>query len=465
MARGDEPLKEAGVGGNGSPHVRERLPLDASVLWLPRGVSEPVSEIWPESDSHAVFLQHDVLVGISRHLGGDEREARFGFLLGHLFRCPESGRDYVVADTAVAAREVLTEEASDACLIRAWSEAQSVFSGHSGLLLGWYHSHWRLGPVLTEADIETAVRYFPAPWQFSIVVVPDERDPRGGVFHHVPGEAGATPRLVPFYERLGEPHDGDLETVELAIAWSNHEPRAPTLPPPQEPPRVEKRSTAPRLEPWPEEDASPASSKHDERPAGAASAGTGRMASDRDAERGGPGVARPRTVAHPPRGGHGDRPASVPLVIPGDGDQAGLLPPRARRVGWPAIVAGICLLAIALFFLLSDGDDGPVPTTPSSATRTMPTPGLQRLLDQVEAVEIAGERYAERAADFDAGRIGCDLLTTGYVAADEAYVEVASAYRQLREDANPRATAAYETAGEEIAAVNSHFDQSGCPRP
>ncbi len=496
MPRGGGPLKEAGTGGDASPHAREPLPLHDSVLWVPRGVSDPVAEIWTDPDSHAVFLQHDVLVGVGRHLAGEETEARFGFLLGHLFRCPETGRAYVVADTAVAAREVLAEEASGAYLIRAWTEAQSVFSGHSGLLLGWYHSHWRLGPVPSEADVETATRYFAAPWQFSIVVVPEEQDPRGGVFHHHPGETRATPRPGPFYELLGAPHGGDLEAADLAIAWSNHEARIPISPPPlerssaesppaepsdaepsdaepsdAEPPPAAKGEPAPaRMGPWPGNVEGPVSSPREEDRAGDAPETSRRASSTpvqarRDGGRAEPGVARPRTVAHPSPGGHGERPASIPLVIPGEGGQAGLLPPRDRRIGWPAVVAGICVLLIALFFLLSNGGDGPVRTAPPPAARTTPPPGVQRLLEQVEAVEIAGERYAERAADFDAGRIGCDLLATGYVAADEAYVRVATAYRDLGGEPNPRATAAYETAGEEIAAVNNHFDESGCPRP
>lgn len=475
MPRGGGPLKEAGTGGDASPHAREPLPLDRSFLWVPRGVTEPAPEIWPDPDSHAVFVQHDVLAGVSRHLAGDETEARFGFLLGHLFRCPETGRGYVIADTAVAAREVLAEEASGAYLTRAWSEAQSVFTGHSGLLLGWYHSHWRLGPVPSEADMETAARYFAAPWQFSIVVVPEEENPQGGVFHHDTGEAAA-PKPVPFYELLGAPHGGDLEAVRLAIAWSNHEPQVPARPTALEPVTGERRSAAtPRMGPWLDESTAPAALPQEEDSAGGLAAADAATEDARtedtpaevsgDADRPRPRMERPRTVAHPSPGGHGDRPAVTPLVIPTEGDQAGLLPPRERRIGWPAILAGILVLSIAVFLLLPDRDDGPIPARRSAAGQTMPTPQLRRLLDDVDAVEVAGERYAERAADFDAGRIGCDLLTTGYVAADEAYVRVAGAYRQLGEDPNPRATTAYETAGEEIAAVNSHFDQTGCPRP
>jgi hypothetical protein len=83
----------------------------------------------------------------------------------------------------------------------------------------------------------------------------------------------------------------------------------------------------------------------------------------------------------------------------------------------------------------------------------------------VDSIGLAAERYGERAADYDAGRIGCQLLTTGYLAADDAYVRVATDFRNLGAQSNSRTEAAYQRAGDEMAEVNGHFDRSGCPRP
>lgn len=496
MPNEGRPIKHAGSAGGRPPHTSAPLPLGHAIVWTPRGAAgegNKAAASFPEG-TYPLFLEHDVIAGVNRHLDRAEREPRFGFLLGRLYHCHEHDVDFAVADTAVAAREVLAEQTSGAYLIRAWSEAQSVFSGHSGLLLGWYHSHYRLGLMPSEADLDTNARYFSAPWQLSIIVVPDRARPLGGVFRHEPA-AGPRPgraRPATFYEILPAPHGGEIGRASSAVTWANYEARPPVVPvatPVSAPPPAEASHAAgpevaakARVETEAREDPIPATAEGRSQPPSErstrsarpseASPATGAQSSEPEArER---GVAMPSSGPSPEEdrpyaaGARGPGPSGVALVMPGEKAETGLLPPRSRRVGWPVVAAGIVLLAAALFFLLPDspptrGTSRAETTTPRGAAAT--SPELQAFIGQVEALEVAGERYEERAADFDAGRIGCDLLTTGYVAADEAYVRVAASFRDLPSRANPRAAAAYERAGEEIAAVNSHFDDSGCPRP
>lgn len=496
---------------------------------------------------YPMFLEHDLLAGVNRHLDRVEREPRFGFLLGRLYHCPETDVDYAVADTAVAAREILSEEASGAYIIRAWSEAQAVFSGHSGLLLGWYHSHYRFGLMPTEADRDTIARYFDAPWQLSIIVVPDRARPLGAVFRTLPAEAGGDhDRPAAFYELSPAPHGGDIGRAHSAVTWANyqaHPPASPVFGPAEElegpedepaveavaeeevfeqgeaveqvaeePPTqaVEGTEVEEAADETPQEDQEETASDveaadHEaptvskERPppaeprvslwegedAPGPGAGIPAGAPEPGASSGRSGVRMP-----PPKADDspGDFPASqeprppnrptppgrssvrgVPLVMPGAKADVNLLPPRSRRIPWRVVATGAALLAVALFLLWPDAPTVPTgrtgPESSSSAGEGAVSPELRQFLEDVDALEIAGERYDERAADFDAGRIGCDLLTTGYVAADEAYVRVAAAYGNPEVRSNPRSADAYEEAGAEIADINSHFDGSGCPRP
>ena len=135
----------------------------------------------------------------------------------------------------------------------------------------------------------------------------------------------------------------------------------------------------------------------------------------------------------------------------------------SRRVAVAALVAAL----VFLLPILRDGEtSGPETSeSPTPRAREATSPALRSFIELVDAVQIAGDRYAERAADFDAGRIGCGLLTTGYVAADEAYVRVAARFGEFGSDPNPRAESAYERAGSEMADVNRHFDSTACPRP
>jgi hypothetical protein len=464
VPREGRSLKEAGGGDVRPPHAEAPLPLERAILWAPTDGSTGSPDPARDVRTYPLFIEHDVLAGVNRHLVKEEREARFGFLLGRLFFCPEVGVNYAVADTAVAAREVLNEEASGADLIRAWSEAQSVFAGHTGLLLGWYHGHHdRLGLQLTEADRDTNARYFDAPWQCAIVVAPDREPLVGAVFRHRgAGTRGGGERPAPFHELLTAPHGGEIGSADSAMAWTNYDAHRPVAAREFQEQVAEEAAGDLLREPPP--DSAPA------RPAA-------RFAIVDPGE----GPARPGDVRVEDH--RGVRPEEHPgrnpqLVIPGEGAETGLFAPRGRRrlkVSWPwpvrpRVIVAVAALAAALVFLLPilrDGEtSGPeTPGTPTPRAREATSPALRSFIELVDAVQIAGDRYAERAADFDAGRIGCDLLTTGYVAADEAYVRVAARFGEFGSDPNPRAVSAYERAGSEMADVNRHFDSAGCPRP
>ena len=116
MPRESRAIKQAGVHGRRPPHREAPVPMHHSILWTPRGATAGDVEITHPAGAYPLFFEHDALAGVNRHLDRAEREPRFGFLLGHLYRDPENGIEFAVADTAVAAREVLSEEASGAYL-------------------------------------------------------------------------------------------------------------------------------------------------------------------------------------------------------------------------------------------------------------------------------------------------------------------------------------------------------------
>jgi len=343
---------------------------------------------------------------MNRHLDGAAADPHFGFMLGHACKCPNSGVLYSVVDTAIAAREVLAEEASGAFLIRAWAEARSAFADHTGVLLGWYHSHHLLGLMLSGSDEESNERYFGLPWQASIIVVPDSKGPLGGVFRLYP-DAGEAERRQPsrFYELHDERMDQADAKLLSSVVWTNYEVRegGPDYEP-QSPPEVD--------------DSDP-------------------MATDEL--------------------------YAVPLVMPGEGDELELQPVIRRRKLMPVLAFIVVMAIVALVTVWRGLDRTPVTTLPQ--VLTVHTQDQRRFLGSVEGLDIGIERYGERAIDFDEGRIGCDLLATGYAAADASFVQTATSFRVLGEEPGREAQDAYEAASGKIAVVNAHFDGSGCPRP
>ena len=311
---------------------------------------------------------------------------------------------YTVADTAIAASEFLVEEEAGACLIRAWAEARSVFAAHSGVLLGWYHSHHFPGLMLSESDEDANERYFGERWQASIVVVPDPARPVGGVFR-LYADAEAAERRLPsrFYELLDKPTGVADVGVSSAVIWTNYE--------------IDRGEPAVEFE-------------------------------------GPPDVFDPRPDEYEP----------LRLVMPGEGPKADLLPATGKRRLSPLLGVFVLVTVIVGLLMVANGlYRAPVTTLPQATTvRTL----VQRqFFESVDGLNVAIERYDERAADFGVGRIGCDLLATGYAAADASFVRIAANFGPLGAEPSREAQNAYETASAKIAVVNTHFDSSGCPRP
>jgi len=224
---GDTPLRHAARGQGGADgsarHHRAVLPVDRSVLWTPtRDPGDPTGPA--ETGPYELFMARSAIRQIDRHSEADARESRFGFLLGRLYRCPESGVHYSVADHVVPADERVSEDAPDPFLLRAWADSQDAFREHGGVLIGWYHTHYLLGLMLSEGDREMNERYFGEPWQCCVLTVPDPTRPMGGVFRPSAAQAGAEGEPAAFRELLaveGVPPSGPIPT---AVRWKNYVP-------------------------------------------------------------------------------------------------------------------------------------------------------------------------------------------------------------------------------------------------
>lgn len=419
MAKRSISLRDAagGAGGRGKkgrPKPRRwKIPTDRAIHWVPveQGSS---AQGKPGQQLPEFFLQSAVLAGIDRHVRSADGEPRFGFLLGYLCRCPNTGIQYSMVDTALAAREVFEEQAPGDALVRAWAEAESDFAGHSGQLLGWYHSHHLLGLMSSEADEQVNGEFFRRPWQASVIVVPGKDTLLGGVFRHDPSSPIAERRRpTPFYELLETAGTAEQMDAASAMAWTNY------------------------------------------RKAGAVSEKVARMEAHA-------AVPESPAVGPPVRSLAVDR--EVPLVIPGEGAGAGLFPAFRRRSLWPLGVFAMVMLFVALL-TVARGLDRPAAVTTVPQLRAVYSLEERRFFDAVDGLSVAVERYSERAADFDAGRIGCDLLATGYVAGDATFVRIAARYAELGPNPKQEALDAFSRASAQIAVINAHFDGSGCPRP
>jgi len=417
---GDIPLRHAARGSAGpdgsARHHRAVLPVDRSVLWTPR--RDPGDPRGPaETGPYELYITRSAVRQIDRRSGTPGgKESEFGFLIGRLYRCPESGVHYAVADRIIPAEERLSEDAPDPYLLRAWAGSQAVFQEHGGVLIGWYHTHYLLGLMLSEADREMNDRYFGQPWQCCVLTVPDPARPMGGVFRPSADEGGIGGEIGSFRELLAiedMPASGPIPT---AVRWKNYEPDREVRP------------------------------------------------DEEEIDEGRASEAPPVVAAQPGR----EASASMTLVL-ADNRAERLyprLPIRRRGIIWLIAVVAVAMGGYwgGMRLFESGGQaDSPV-TTPVTRTPPVP-PEVQRFRDASTGLEQAMLRYDERRQDFDLGRIGCELLAGGYAGADEAFVSMAAAYAGLGSAGDESMEAAYERLSTDMNRVNQHFDASGCPRP
>ena len=417
---GDTPLRHAarGIGGgDASPtHHRAALPVDRSVLWTP--IRDPGDPAGPAvSGPYELFLARSAIRQINENSEAEGKEPRFGFLLGHVYRCPESGVHYSVADKVLPADEPISEDAPDPFLLRAWADSQASFREHGGVLIGWYHTHYMLGLILSEADREMNERYFGQPWQCCVLVVPDPARPLGAVFRSFAALAETEEEPAPFRELLAMedvPPEGPIAT---AVRWKNY---------------------------LPDRDVRPSAARPDEPE----------------------GRETPSVV--PERPPSGEQLSSMTLVLPENPSERMYprLPLRRKTIIW--LLAAVAMMLGGYFgglrLFQSDGDTTPVTPVPVEQPPPVP-PEVQRFRDAATGLEEMMLRYEERRQDFDLGRIGCELLAGGYAAADDAFIAMAGSYAGLGPAADETLNAEYERLVEETNRLNQHFDASGCPRP
>ncbi|MDT8436383.1 MAG: hypothetical protein RRA92_06460, partial [Gemmatimonadota bacterium] len=400
-------LRDAGAGAAGEgaeTHVRAAFPADRAIRWVPRrrGAGEPGRDATgsPEPDWR-IGIASGCLAALRAHTERAGAEEPFGFLVGRLYECPDTGIRYTIADQVVEAPGEFAEEDGGARLLKAWSAVGDVLHRHPGVLLGWYHVHRLSGLRPSETDRDVNRRYFGASWQFSVLLTAEGEEPLGGVFRTAP----PADEPCPFHEIS----EGDAAGTP-ALWWTNYEAdRVGVAGPGAEAPRHEVLGRTP--------------------PAGRTS---------------GPS---------PPA----DPDAAVGFVLPDESSER--LFPRLRRrsATLPLVVLAFAVGVVGVAFVRGRGGPGEAPVV-------VPEAAPAAWVRAARSLELAIRGYGERRGDFEAGRIGCDLLATGYARVDDSFLRLATEIAGLEPtETTPRAR--FDELAASVDDVNRHFDGSGCQRP
>ncbi|HTI05035.1 MAG TPA: hypothetical protein VL549_06950 [Gemmatimonadales bacterium] len=247
----------------------QAMPLERAILWNPPAAPGTTSPGRPSSRSpYPIFFQQEAVIALQDHLKSSPTQAIFGFLIGDVYRDPETGVLYVVIDKTLKLSQPIYGDKTEVVVGRLWDRMQEQLTKAHANLLGWYHSHPGQGGFLTAHDVETHDKYFTDPWHVAVLVAAEAGGVTGRFFRsNKTADWNKVP--LPFYELL-QPEsikpDGKKRSF---ITWRNYKPYGPTLtgpkPKPPEPP-APPPPPLPKDE-EPEEVEAPPPRKTEERPA------------------------------------------------------------------------------------------------------------------------------------------------------------------------------------------------------
>lgn len=162
----------------------------------------------------AVFLAHDTLNQVVSHAESDLDNEVGGVLLGIWCVDPETSRQFILVKASLPARftqqgNVFLTFTQDS-LVDIHAKIDTEYPEYA--IVGWYHTHPRMGVFLSHYDTWLHAHFFPEAWQVALVIEPHSA--LGGFFiRQLQGELDPS-RYFGFYEL-------QAETGHSQSTWNN----------------------------------------------------------------------------------------------------------------------------------------------------------------------------------------------------------------------------------------------------
>lgn len=206
-----EDSRAVADGPDANAVIEAPFPESRLLRWMPeheQGERGPENEI-------ALVVTQEVLVEVNRHVSRSLDHELGGFLLGNLYRCPNTDRRYLVIDQSARAHFIESSDVHLAFTLDTWAYLAEEITGKflGKLVVGWYHSHPRMDVFLSAYDVAIHEERFPDPWTTALVIEPEKN--RGGFFRWQDGRIN--PRApFEFYELVARRAEGSV------VDWTNH---------------------------------------------------------------------------------------------------------------------------------------------------------------------------------------------------------------------------------------------------
>jgi proteasome lid subunit RPN8/RPN11 len=495
--------------------LRKPMPVARSIHWVPVGSN---SDAAVSGADVPLFITQGALREAMRHLRSDPEQELMGFLLGNLFECPDSGSRYVVITSAMRTGHVIGETEPVQIPEEEWLGMQLELRRRRAGLMGWYHSSPFVGSSPARIDIDTHRERFHEVWQSGLVIATTGPEPTGGFFRLMPGNGGAlNGMLIPFDEIVEDDALLPGGRKRTLIDWANYRTeqpiegdrseRRPHIPPPRRatPDPVDPalanmtgQPTLPVMLPEPSDfafDDMPLQPQPEVRRlrfgamaailllvgVGAAGywwwnhrgtleppAGLGAMLSSPAASAPAANRLRDTSTYTPPQdtAGIAANSSLPPTVPPSAMDTTGLTKPgAARSPDGGTMTAQPPVQAAPQPVVTQPAATPPVTLPAPNAAPASPDAKTQRFDALADSLAQAIRNFQDRDADFTTKRLTCRGLAVGYQSADDAYIALAGAYRNVRATIDGARDARFRKLSSAVGDVNNTFDASKCPRP
>jgi proteasome lid subunit RPN8/RPN11 len=199
--------------GDKSEPRGSRIPLTRARRWFspfPEDACKPVVN---------VFVTPRAYVRFCSHAGTDLQNEIGGALVGKWRADRETGEQFIVVEAILRAKYTQQSNVhltfTQDTLVTMQDELESHYPNKQ--LVGWYHTHPRMGVFLSRYDTWLHENFFPEAWQVALVIEP--HSVTGGFFIRQTDGALDPHRYFGFYELLGQ---DDASVVH----WRNMQPEA-----------------------------------------------------------------------------------------------------------------------------------------------------------------------------------------------------------------------------------------------
>ncbi|HST22779.1 MAG TPA: Mov34/MPN/PAD-1 family protein [Blastocatellia bacterium] len=165
-----------------------------------------------------ILIAQEILVAVNNHVSQSVKTEMGGFLLGNRYWDPSTKGEFIIIDQYVEAEPTQATAVSFNFTDAAWMQVSEDLSGkfNGKALVGWYHSHPRLGVFLSESDLQVHKERFKEPWMVALVIDPVNQ--RGGFFGWREDTIDSR-HPVEFYEYLSGKM---VETKQSGLPWVNY---------------------------------------------------------------------------------------------------------------------------------------------------------------------------------------------------------------------------------------------------